>query len=284
MSRVAYVDGQYLPHRSAAVHIEDRGYQFADGVYEVIAVVGGRLLDDERHLARLARSLAELRIKAPMSNAALRVVIAEVVRRNGVRDGIVYVQITRGVAPRDHAFPAAARPVLVVTSRPRRRAGPRAVDGGVAVIMIPDIRWQRCDIKSVALLANVLGKQQAKEADAFEAWQVDREGKVSEGTSTNAWIVTPDATVVTRQADSAILDGVTRLAVLDIIRREGYNFVERPFSVVEAKSAQEAFLTSTVVGLLPVVKIDGVAIGNGQPGLLSKKLRECYLTHEAAAK
>ena len=259
MSRVAYTNGQYLPHRGAAVHIEDRSYQFADGVYEVIAVVGGRLLDDERHLARLARSLAELRITAPMSNAALRVVIAEVVRRNGVRDGIVYVQITRG-------------------------ADPRAVDGGVAVIMIPDIRWQRCDIKSVALLPNVLGKQQAKEAGAFEAWQVDREGKVSEGTSTNAWIVTPNATVVTRQADSAILDGVTRLAVLDIIRREGYNFVERPFSVVEAKSAREAFLTSTVVGLLPVVKIDGVAIGNGQPGLLSRKLRECYLTHEAAAK
>ena len=284
MSRVAYVDGQYLPHRSAAVHIEDRGYQFADGVYEVIAVVGGCLLDEEPHLARLSRSLAELRITAPMSNAALRVVVREVVRRNDVRDGIVYVQITRGVAPRDHAFPATARPVLVVTSRRKRPADPRAVDDGVTVITIPDIRWQRCDIKSVALLANVLGKQQAKEADAFEAWQVDREGKVSEGTSTNAWIVTPDATVVTRQADSAILDGVTRLAVLDIIRREGYNFVERPFSVAEAKLAREAFLTSTVVGLLPVFKIDGVAIGNGQPGLLSRKLRECYLTHEAAAK
>ena len=284
MSRVAYVDGQYLPHRSAAVHIEDRGYQFADGVYEVIAVVGGCLLDEEPHLARLSRSLAELRITAPMSSAALRVVVREVVRRNDVRDGIVYVQITRGVAPRDHAFPATARPVLVVTSRRKRPADPRAVDDGVTVITIPDIRWQRCDIKSVALLPNVLGKQQAKEAGAFEAWQVDREGKVSEGTSTNAWIVTPNATVVTRQADSAILDGVTRLAVLDIIRREGYNFVERPFSVVEAKSAREAFLTSTVVGLLPVVKIDGVAIGNGQPGLLSRKLRECYLTHEAAAK
>ena len=284
MSRVAYVDGQYLPHRWAAVHIEDRGYQFADGVYEVIAVVGGRPLDEEPHLARLTRSLAELRIAAPMSNAALRVVIREVIRRNGARDGILYVQITRGVAARDHAFPATARPVLVVTSRRKRPVDPRAVDAGVAVITIPDIRWQRCDIKSVALLPNVLGKQRAKEDGAFEAWQVDREGKVTEGTSTNAWIVTPNATVVTRQADSAILDGVTRLAVLDIIRREGYNFVERPFSVVEAKSAREAFLTSTVVGLLPVVKIDGVAIGNGQPGLLSRKLRECYLTHEAAAK
>ena len=169
MSRVAYVDGQYLPHRWAAVHIEDRGYQFADGVYEVIAVVGGRPLDEEPHLARLIRSLAELRIAAPMSNAALRVVIREVIRRNGARDGILYVQITRGVAARDHAFPATARPVLVVTSRRKRPVDPRAVDAGVAVITIPDIRWQRCDIKSVALLPNVLGKQRAKEDGAFEA-------------------------------------------------------------------------------------------------------------------
>jgi len=284
MSRVAYVDGQYLPHRSAAVHIEDRGYQFADGVYEVIAVVGGCLLDEEPHLARLARSLAELRITAPMSNAALRVVMREVVRRNGVRDGIVYVQITRGVAPRDHAFPASARPILVVTSRRRRPADLRAVDGGVAVITVPDIRWQRCDIKSVALLPNVLAKQRAREEGAFEAWQVDRDGKISEGTSTNAWIVTPDATVVTRQADSAILNGVTRLAVLEIIRREGYNLIERPFSVAEAKSAHKAFLTSTVVELLPVVSIDGAPVGNGHPGALSRKLRDCYLTHAAATK
>ena len=284
MSRVAYVGGWYLPHRSAVVRIEDRGYQFADGVYEVIAVVGGFLLDEEPHLSRLARSLAELRIAAPMSNAALRIVMREVIRRNRVRDGIVYVQITRGVAARDHAFPAAARPVLVVTSRHRRRADPRAVDSGVAVITIPDIRWHRCDIKSVALLPNVLGKQRAKEAGAFEAWQVDREGKVSEGTSTNTWIVTPDSIVVTRQADNAILNGVTRLAVLDIIRREGYGFVERPFSVAEAKSAREAFLTGTGADLLPVVRIDRAAVGNGQSGPLSQKLRECYLAHTASAK
>jgi D-alanine transaminase len=283
MPRQAYVDGQYLPHHSAAVHIEDRGYQFADGVYEVMAVVGGSVLDEEPHLIRLARSLGELQIAAPMSNAALRVVMREVIRRNGVRDGIVYLQITRGVAARDHAFPKAARPVLVVTSRRKRPADPLAADDGVAVITIPDIRWQRCDIKSLALLPNVLGKQRAKEAGAFEAWQVDRAGKVSEGTSTNAWIVTSDAVVVTRQADSAILNGITRLAILDIIRREGYGLIERPFSVAEAKSAREAFLTSTVVDLLPVVRIDGAPVGNGQPGPLSRKLRECYLAHAAAA-
>lgn len=193
MSRVAYVDGQYLPHRSAAVHIENRGYQFADGLYEVIAVVGGSLLDEGPHLMRLARPLAELQISLPLSNAALRIVMREVIRRNGARDGIVYIQITRGVAARDHGFPKAPTPVLVVTSRRRGPADSRAVDDGVAVITIPDIRWQRCDIKSVALLPNMLGKQRAKEAGAFEAWQVDREGKVSEGTSTNAWIVTSDA-------------------------------------------------------------------------------------------
>jgi D-alanine transaminase len=283
MSRAAYVDGQYVSHRSAAVHIEDRGYQFADGVYEVMAVVGGSLLDEEPHLRRLARSLAELQIPPPMSNAALHVVMREVIRRNEVRDGIVYVQITRGVAARDHAFPATGRPVLVVTSRRKRPVDPRAVDDGVAVIIIPDIRWQRCDIKSVALLPNVLGKQRAKEAGAFEAWQVDGEGKITEGTSTNAWIVTSDATVVTRQADSAFLNGVTRLAVLDIIRREGYGFVERTFSVAEAKSAPEAFLTSTVVDLLPVVRIDGNPVGNGQRGPLSRKLRKAYLAHAVTA-
>jgi D-alanine transaminase len=283
MSRTAYVDGQYLPHRSAAVHIEDRGYQFADGVYEVMAVVGGSLVDEEPHLQRLARSLAELGIAAPMTNAALRIVVREVIRRNGVRDGIVYLQVTRGVAARDHAFPTAARPVVVVTSRRKRAADPRAVADGVAVITIPDIRWQRCDIKSVALLPNVLGKQRAREAGAFEAWQVDREGWITEGTSTNAWIVTSDDAVVTRQADNAILNGVTRLAVLDIVRREGCTFVERPFTVTEAKSAREAFLTSTVVDLLPVVRIDGDRVGSGRPGLLSRKLRECYLAHAAAA-
>src|SRR5713101_2728806 len=206
MSRVAYVDGRYVPHRSAAVHIEDRGYQFADSVYEVVAVVGGHLVDEAPHLVRLARSLSELRIAPPMSDAALKIVMYEVIRRNAVRDGIIYLQITRGIAPRDHAFPKSVNPVLVVTSRRKRRVDPRIADDGIAVITIPDIRWQRCDIKSLALLPNVLGKQFAKEARAYEAWQVDREGRVTEGTSTNAWIVTAACTVVTRQADSAIVN------------------------------------------------------------------------------
>jgi D-alanine transaminase len=283
VSRIAYVAGQYLPHRQAAVHIEDRGYQFGDGVYEVIAVMGGHLVDEERHLRRLNRSLTELRINPPMCNAALKIVMREVVRRNGVDSGIVYLQVTRGVAPREHAFPKAAKPVLVITSRRARPPDPRLGRAGIAVITIPDIRWQRCDIKSVALLPNVLGKQQAREAGAYEAWQVDREGYVTEGTSTNAWIVTEDGAVVTRAADHSILNGVTRLAVLDIIRREGYRLVERPFSVAEAKAAREAFLTSTTADLLPVVRLDGAPVADGKPGPLSRKLRKAYFAHATAA-
>jgi D-alanine transaminase len=283
MSRIAYVAGSYLPHRDAAVHIEDRGYQFADGVYEVIAVRQARLVDEEPHLRRLHRSLDELRIAAPMSDAALQVVIREVVRRNGVENGIVYLQVTRGAAPREHAFPKSAVPTLVVTSRRTKPPDPRLAESGIAVITIPDIRWQRCDIKAVALLPNVLGKQQAREAGAFEAWQVDSGGQVTEGTSTNAWIVTGDATVVTRAADRAILNGVTRRAVLDIIAREGFRLVERPFTVAEAKAAREAFLTSTTSDVLPVVRIDGNPVGDGRPGPLGRKLRAGYLAHAAAA-
>jgi D-alanine transaminase len=283
MSRIAYVAGQYVPHRQAAVHIEDRGFQFADGVYEVIAVVGGRLIDAERHLTRLNRSLGELRIAAPLGDAALDIVLREVIRRNGVDTGIVYLQVTRGAAPREHAFPKAAKPTLVVTSRRSRPPDPRLGDDGIAVITIPDIRWQRCDIKSVALVANVLGKQAAKEAGAYEAWQVDRNGEVTEGTSTNAWIVTGEGAVVTRAADSAILNGVTRLAIFDIIAREGYRLVERPFTVAEAKAAREAFLTSTTADLLPVVHIDGAPVGEGRPGPLAQKLRAAYFAHAASA-
>jgi D-alanine transaminase len=282
LSRIAYVAGQYLPHRQAAVHVEDRGYQFADGIYEVIAVVDGQLIDEAPHLARLHRSLSELRIAPPMEDAALRLVLREVIRRNGVETGIVYLQVTRGAAPRDHAFPKAAKPVLVATARRSRPPNPRLGQEGIAVITIPDIRWQRCDIKSVSLVPNVLGKQQAREAGAYEAWQVDREGHVTEGTSTNAWIVTDEGTVMTRAADNAILNGVTRRAVLEIINREGYRFTERPFSVAQARAAREAFLTSTTAELLPVVRIDGEPVADGKPGPLSRKLREGYLSHAAA--
>src|SRR5258708_6118918 len=226
MTVMAYVAVQYLPHRQAAVHVEDRGYQFADGVYEVIAIVAGKLVDGEPHLVRLKRSVGELRIPMPMGEAALKIVMREVIRRNGVDNGIVYLQVTRGAAPREHAFPKAIKPTLVVTAKRTKAPDLKFSRDGIAVITIPDIRWERCDIKSVALIANVLGKQAAREAGAYEAWQVDREGEVTEGTSTNAWIVTTDGEVVTRAADTAILNGVTRLAIFDIIGREGYRLAE----------------------------------------------------------
>jgi len=282
MSRIAYVDGSYRPHRDAAVHIEDRGYQFADGVYEVIAVKGGHLVDEVLHLARLRRSLHELRIEGTVGDGPLKIVLREVVRRNGVVDGIVYLQITRGAAPRDHGFPKATRPILVVTSRRARPPDPRLGRDGISVITVPDLRWQRCDIKSIALVANVIGKQQAREAGAYEAWQVDALGQVTEGTSTNAWIVTTDGVVVTRAADSAILNGVTRLALIDIIGRAGYRFELRPFTVAEAKYAREAFLTSTTTDVLAVVAIDDHPVADGKPGPLSRKLRDSYLSHAAA--
>jgi D-alanine transaminase len=217
-----------------------------------------------------------------MSEAALKAVMRETIRRNGVEGGFIYLQISRGSAPRDFAFPKQARPSVVMTARRHRGPAPRLVEEGIGVITIPDIRWARPDIKSVALLPNALGKQQAKEAGAYEAWQVDRDGKVTEGTSSNAWIITGAGEVVTRQADSSILNGITRLSLIAMLDGEGLRLVERPFSVAEAKAAREAFLTSTTNFVLPVVRIDDTPIGNGHPGSIALRLRAAYDAHTAA--
>jgi len=281
MSRIAYVNGRYVPHRSATVHIEDRGFQFADGVYEVVAIQDGIFIDEDMHLARLARSRGELRLDAPLSDAGLKLVMHETVRRNGIRNGIVYVQITRGTAPRDFSFPKNTRPSLVVTARRMKVADPRLAEQGVSVITIPDLRWKRPDIKSVSLLPNVIGKQLAREAVAYEAWQVDAHGNVTEGTSSNAWIVNSAGEVITRQADYSILNGVTRRGLLDLIGRAGLRLIERPFSVGEARAAREAFLTSSTNGVLPVVRIDGQPIGEGVPGSLAITLAAAYRNYAA---
>ena len=282
MSRIAYVNGRYLPHAAARVHIEDRGYQFADGVYEVIAVAGGRLVDGEPHLDRLERSLRELRTAMPMARAALAAAIAETVRRNRVVDGSVYLQLTRGVAPREHAFPARARTQVVMTAK-RSKPHPRAwVEDGIKVVSVPDIRWGRCDIKSVSLLPNVLAKQAAKEAGAYEAWMVREDGTVSEGSSSNAWIVTGAGELVTRAASEAILNGITRRAGISLAREEGLRLVERPFTRAEAKGAREAFVTSTSSFVMPVTQIDDAVVANGKAGSLSLALRRRYLAHLAA--
>jgi D-alanine transaminase len=275
VSRIAYVNGRYVPHRDAAVHIEDRGYQFADGVYEVCEVRGGRLIDERRHMQRLLRSLSELRIAMPMSLQALSVVLHEAVRRNGVRDGIVYLQITRGVAKRDHAFPpAGTRPsIVVMASRIDPAKTERFAAEGIAVVTVPENRWDRVDIKSVALLPNVLAKQAAREQGAREAWFVAGDGTVTEGSSSNAWIVTSGNEVVTRKADRAILNGITRTVLLDVLRAHDLTLVERPFTVADAIGAREAFVTSATQAVMPVVRIDGQPVGNGAPGLIATALR-----------
>lgn len=275
MSRIAYVNGRYLPHRDASVHVEDRGYQFADGVYEVCEVLGGRLVDERRHLDRLDRSLRELRIAAPMSRPALAAVLREVVRRNGVRDGMVYLQVTRGVARRDHAFPVPGiAPSVVVTARRTDREAQEALARkGVAVITVPENRWPRVDIKSISLLPNVLAKQAAKEAGAREAWFVDADDYVTEGASTNAWIVTAGGTIVTRPADNGILRGITRTVAFEVAADLGYTIEERPFTVAEARAAQEAFISAATTVIMPVVTIDGVPVGAGVPGPVASALR-----------
>jgi D-alanine transaminase len=278
MSRIAYVNGRYLPRTLATVSIEDRGYQFADGVYEVCEVRAGLLVDERRHMARLDRSLRELRMARPMSAAALSVVLHETVRRNRVRDGIVYLQITRGVARRDFSFPPADTPPSVVVSarsNDRARLEQVAADG-IAVITVPDTRWQRVDIKSVALLPNVLAKQAAREQGAREAWLVDAQGRITEGASSNAWIVSRDGKLITRPLGHDILPGITRSVVLDVVKAQGLTFEERAFSVEEAYAAREAFVTSASQIVLPVVSIDGRPIGNGAPGLIASALRRDY--------
>jgi len=281
MARYAYVNGRYVDHRQASVHIEDRGYQLADGVYEVVGVRDGRLIDEAPHIDRLDRSLRELRIDWPVSRTALGFIMRELMRRNRLRDGLIYMQVTRGVARRDHAFPTVpVKPALVLTTKNSKRA--EADPGaGVAVKSQPDIRWERCDIKTVALLPNVLAKQAARESGAYEAWLVDTDGCVTEGASTNAWIVTKDGELVTRQTDNGILAGITRHTLKALCNALQLKFVERPFSLAEAKKAQEAFITSATSFVTPVVKIDGDTVGDGKVGPMARRLREEYVRFAA---
>jgi D-alanine transaminase len=277
MTRLAYVNGRYLPHAAAQVHVEDRGMQFADGVYEVIAVLDCRLVDRTLHHDRLERSLRELRIAVPMSRPALDAVLDEVVRRNRVREGIVYLQVGRGAAPRNHAFPRDVRPSVVVTARRAQPASARALTEGVRVITVPDQRWRRCDIKSIALLPNVLAKQAAVEVGAYEAWQIDEAGLVTEGAHSNAWIVEAEGTIVTRPESRDILGGITRKRLIGLARSAGLSVAERPFTPQQAKAAREAFLTSTSSFVVPVVEIDEAVVANGRPGTVTEGLRRLYL-------
>ena len=278
MSRIAYVNGRYLQFPNAKVHVEDRGYQFGDGIYEVCEVRGGRLIDERRHLERLKRSLGDLRIRVSMSERALGVIMREVVARNRVSYGIVYLQITRGVARRDHAFPPRqVRPGVVVTARVLNKVRNEALaEHGITVVTVPDNRWGRVDIKTIGLLPNVLARQAALERGARDAWFVDAHGMVTEASSANVWIVTPTGALITRHADNAILRGITRTVLFDAIRAEGLTVEERAFTLDEAYGAREAFITSASQIVLPVVRVNGRIIGDGKPGPVATALRRAY--------
>jgi D-alanine transaminase len=277
MPRIAYVNGRYVRHADAHVHIEDRGYQFADGVYEVCEVARGYIVDAKRHLDRLARSLSELQMAWPMHRSALEIAMGEVVRRNGVKNGLVYLQVTRGVAGRDFLFPADTRSSLVITAKKVDPAlNAKKAESGIKVITVPENRWDRVDIKTVGLLPNVLAKEKAKAAGAQEAWFVDTDGNVKEGGSSNAWIVTKDGVLVTRPAEHGILRGITRTTMFEVAAKLGLKIEERGFSVDEAKAAREAFISSATTIAMPVVAIDGAPVANGHPGSVVLSLREAF--------
>ncbi len=278
MARYAYVNGSYIYERDAVVHIEDRGHQFGDGVYEGITIINGQLLDFEPHMARLDRSLSELRIKKPFSTQIFRMAARELIRRNRINDGFLYLQVTRGVSSRDHPFPPeGVQPSIMMTvKRLNFDAIQKRQNDGIKVITTPDQRWSRVDVKSINLLGNVLAKQEARENGAFEAWMVDGEGLVTEGTSTNAWIITKDGKLITRHLSQAILPGVTRKAMMKVAGDEGLTVEERAFTVAEAKSAAEAFITSSTCFVSPIVQIDDTKLGNGKTGPIGKILVKSY--------
>jgi D-alanine transaminase len=283
MSRYIYVGGRFVPYADAQVHVEDRGYQFGDAIYEVCEVRGSRLIDETRHLDRLDRSLIELSMEAPLTRASWHRTLRETIRRNRLIDGSLYIQVSRGVRPRDFLFapPGSVAPTVVVIARGHNLATMELrASAGIAVKTVADNRWGRCDIKTVMLLPSSLAKEAAKKEGAKEAWFVDAEGFVTEGASSNAWIVTMDGRLVTRPASHEILRGVTRMTLIDLIKREGLVLEERAFTVAEAKLAREAFITSAGNIVMPVTRVDEASISNGNPGILTLRLRAAF--HEIA--
>ncbi|KAA2238027.1 D-amino-acid transaminase [Salinarimonas soli] len=276
MARIVFVNGEFLPFEEARLPIMDRGFLFADGIYEVSAVVGRRLIDNEGHLTRLARSLGEIRIANPYSDEEWVGLQTELITRNELDEGIVYTQVTRGAAERDFAFPKEATPTVVMFTQPKSILASPQAESGIAVVTVPDLRWKRRDIKSVALLAQVLAKQAAAEAGVGEAWMVE-DGAVTEGSSSTAFIITRDGTIVTRPLSNAILPGITRRSVMRLAQEAQLRVEERLFTLEEAHDAAEAFITSASSFVMPVVAIDGTPIGDGKPGRLTRRLRELYL-------
>jgi D-alanine transaminase len=275
MERIVYVNGDYLPEVDAKISVFDRGFLMADGVYEVTSVLDGKLVDFDGHVKRLMRSLRELDMKAPCTEEELLEIHRELVKRNAVTEGLVYLQVTRGVAERDFAYPKDAKPTLVMFTQTKALIDNPVAKQGVKVISIDDIRWGRRDIKTVQLLYPSMGKMMAKAAGADDAWMVE-DGKVTEGTSNNAYIV-KNGKIITRQLSQEILHGITRAAVLRFAREAQMDVEERAFTIDEAKAADEAFFTSASAFVMPVVEIDGVTLGDGKPGPVTMRLREIYL-------
>ncbi|MDQ1079163.1 D-amino-acid transaminase [Pseudoroseomonas cervicalis] len=285
MSRIAYVNGRYVPQREASVNVEDRGYQFGDGIYEVVHLYNGRFIDEDRHLDRLERSLREIRLPMPLTRQALSHVLQEVARRNRVTEGLLYMQVTRGVARRDHPFPAKPVPPALVITVKRIAPYPASIDnwGGTA-ITLPDLRWARRDIKSVNLLPNVLARQAAREQGAIEAILFEEAtGIVTEGAATSFWIVDEKGAIRTRGLSHAILPGCTRGALIAEMQQAGLTLDEREFTLDEMKNAREAFITSATSFVKPILKIDGRDVGDGKPGPVTRQLFELFARHVKGA-
>jgi len=281
MSRIAYVNGRYIAQREASVNIEDRGYQFGDGIYEVVHLYAGRFIDEDRHLDRLERSLREIKLPMPMSRAALRLVLREVASRNRVTEGLLYMQVTRGVAKRDHVFPTKPVPPALVVTVKRIAPYPTDVEKWAAgAITYPDQRWARCDIKTVNLLPNCLARLAAKEQGAAEAILFDEAtGMVNEGAATSFWIVDEQGVIRTRHLDAVILPGCTRGALMAELKDAGIAFDERAFSMDELKRAREAFITSATSFVKPITKLDGAPVGDGKVGPVVRRLFEIFARH-----
>lgn len=276
MSQICYINGKYVHQRYASIGIYDRGYNFADGVYEVIALHKGSLIDMQPHIERLFRSLSELKMASPVSRKSLELIVRELIRRNRTKSGAVYIQVTRGIARRDHPFPHGAVPSLLVSMLRAKLPSPKMLPKSTAVITQPDIRWKRCDIKSISLLPNVLAKQAAVDANAVETWLINEDNIVTEGSATNAFIVDQNNIVRTHPANNYILGGITRDNVLALARKEGISVEERPFTLDEAFKAKEAFITSTTKAVMPVTSIDGRAIADGKAGEVTMQLMYFY--------
>jgi D-alanine transaminase len=274
---IAYVNGSFVPLKDARVSVLDRGFLFADGIYEVSAVLDGKLIDNESHLARLVRSVGEIALPLPETIERIQEIQRELITRNEVGSGLVYIEVTRGAdTGRDFAFPKNVKPTLVMFTSVKDIVNAPSAKKGIGVITVPDIRWERRDIKSVALLAQVLAKQAAAAAGAGEAWMIE-DGKVTEGGSSSAFILTRDDVLVTRQNSSAILPGCTRKAVVKLAEERQLRIEERPFSIEEALAAKEAFITSASLFVQGVVSIDGKPVADGKPGPMTNRLREIYI-------